>query len=149
MIGSALRRCSLALAASALAWAFLHPYVADALCLRGDEYLRIGDPRTAQRYYRRAVVIDPDSQAATDRFAFSSLEIRTARALKAGIECASAYLIRHPGESQIRFDRALAFLAAGRSTEAASDFRLLGAAMRDARYLKLADLAVRRKRKTR
>lgn len=144
MIASAFRRCSLALAAAALAWIFLHPYVADALCLRGDEYLRLGDPRTAERYYHRAVVVDGDSRTATDRFVFASLEIRTASALSAGIDVSGSYLSRHPFETQIRLDRALALFAVGRNAEAARDLRVVGTALGDLRYLRLADLAAER-----
>jgi len=139
------RRCCLAISSLALAWILLHPYVADALCMRGDEYVRIGDALTAQRYYTRAVAVDPDSPSAVERFAFSALELRTRNELTADVNVTTAFLKRHPEDFRIRLARALAFSAIGLSAEAAADFRAVGAARRDLRYIKLADRLERRK----
>jgi tetratricopeptide (TPR) repeat protein len=138
------RRCGLTLGSLALSWLFLHSFVADALCVRGDEFLRAGDARTAQRYYERAVAIEPESGAALDRLSLATLEIRTEPAFASVLHRLDAYLTRHPADVQIRLDRALQLLASRNDGAAAADLRLLGRALHDARYLQAAQNAAKR-----
>lgn len=139
MIGSS-RRCVLAAVSVTLAFGLLRPYVADMMCARGDEFLRSGDPRTAQVYYRRAIVVDPTREPAVERFIFASLEIRSTQSLANGTNVADAFLTRHPEDAAVRVDRAL-ILWAERSPRAAKELAAIDSSLHDARFTRLAAIA--------
>lgn len=137
------RKVCLAVIACVLAVVVLRPLIAQALCIRGDEFLRSGDPSTAQHYYRLALFGDPNCETAAERFAFASLEIHTPNALAAGVEVADAYLGHHDDQA-IRVDLALALWDAKNFARATIELRAVGKVARDARYERLAKIAERR-----
>ncbi|MGA3038571.1 MAG: hypothetical protein ABSE64_13915 [Vulcanimicrobiaceae bacterium] len=134
------RRWLLATFTALLAVVLLRPLIAGALCVRGDEFLRSGDPVTAQHYYRFAVAGDPDSETAAERFVFAALEIHASPALAAGIKVADSYLLRHDDEA-IRIDRALALWSINDLARAAKELRVVAALTHDRRYARLAQIA--------
>jgi hypothetical protein len=138
------RRFTLAAVGWAIAWMLLHPFVANALCARGDEFLRRGDPHAALRYYARAMRIDSGCAVAVERFTFSALELRTLPDLRAATAAADTYLARHGSNAEIETDRALVLWAAGDEPRAAIELRNAGRTMHDARLLRLATIAERR-----
>jgi hypothetical protein len=137
------RRCVLALFSTLVAILILRPLIADALCIRGDEFLRSGYPVTAQHYYRLALFSDPDCGTATERFVFASLEIHTRTILAAGVKVADAYLQRHK-DQDIAIDRALALWSMNDLSRAAKELGALGDSTHDRRYTRLAQIAMRR-----
>jgi hypothetical protein len=137
------RRCTLALVSTLLAILLLRPLIADALCIRGDEFLRSGEPFTAQHYYRLALVGDPNCGTAVERFVFASLEIHRPTILAAGVKVADAYLQRHEDQA-IAIDRALALWSMNDFARAAKELRVLGDSTHDRRYARLAEIAMRR-----
>lgn len=137
------RRCVLALLSMLLALALLRPLIADALCIRGDEFLRSGNPVAAEHYYRLALAGDPDCQTATERFVFASLEIHSRTILIAGVKVADAYLRRHSDQA-IVIDRALALWSLNDLKRAAKELRTLGELTHDRRFTRLAQIALLR-----
>ena len=137
------RRLLLAALSALLSVALLRPLIADALCIRGDEFLRSGEPMTAQHYYRLALWSDPACETAAERFVFAALEIHSRRSLEAGIEVADAYLLRRE-DTTIRIDRALALWSVRNYPRAAEELRLVGRFTRDRRFVRLAQIASRR-----
>jgi len=142
------RRCVLAVYSAFLALALLRPLIADALCIRGDEFLRSGDPVAAEHYYGLALAGDPDCETANERFVFASLEIHTRPILDAGVRVADAYLRRHDDQA-IAIDRALALWNLNEFTRAAKEFRTLGGSTHDRRFTRLAQLAILRSKSER
>ena len=138
------RRCVLATISFIAASVILRPLIADALCIRGDEFLRGGDPRTAAHYYRLALAGDANCGTAAERFAFAALEIHTRAVLESAIRAADAYLRVHDDEA-IRIDRALALWDVNDFARATIELRALGAATHDERYTRLAQIAARRR----
>ena len=134
-----------ALAGISLALAFLlfRGFLAEALVLRGDEFLRVGEPREAQSYYRRAMSLD-GSSSAIDRFAFVGFQLRTPSSLAESIDAASRLLARHPERWTVRLDRPLALYASGALVPAAREFERLGRERSDFRYFALAGHAASR-----
>ena len=133
------RRAWLVIAISlAISAVLFRPFVADALVSRGDEFLRAGDLRAARVYYARAVRVDPDSEAAAERFTFVGFRIGGAERLRALLAFADAYVGRHPSSWSVRLDRAFALLAAGMDQPAAREFLRLGDERADFRYFGLA-----------
>jgi hypothetical protein len=139
------RRYLLAAFSAAVALVLLRPLIADALCVRGDEFLRTGDPVTAQHYYRFALASDPDSGTAAERFVFAALEIHARPALAAGIKVADAYLLRHDDDA-IRIDRALALWSINDLRRAEKELRAVAERTHDRRYARLANIAALRAR---
>ncbi|MGH7716959.1 MAG: hypothetical protein ACREML_13300 [Vulcanimicrobiaceae bacterium] len=139
------RKMVLAAVSCLLAIVLLRPLIAETLCIRGDEFLRSGDPSAAQHYYRLALYDDPNCRTAAERFAFASLEIHTSQALVAGVEVADAYLRRHDDQA-IRADLALALWGVKDFARATVELRAVGKSARDARYERLAQIAERRVR---
>jgi hypothetical protein len=137
------RRFQLASVSLVFAAVLLRPLVADALCLRGDEFLRSGDPLVAQHYYRLALLSDRECGTAVERFAFVALEVHTHAILAESIRVTDAYLARHEDEA-IRVDRALALWSTGDLGRAALELRAVGSSMRDQRFIRLAAIAARR-----
>ncbi len=137
------RRCLLALFSTMLAIVLLRPLIVDAVCVRGDEFLRSGDPLTAEHYYQIALAVDPDCGTAAERFVFASLEIHTRSILAAGVKVADAYLRRH-NDVGVAIDRALALWSMSDFRRAAKEFHALGDSTHDQRYLRLAHIAMLR-----
>jgi hypothetical protein len=131
-----------------LAFMLLRPLIAEALCVRGDEFLRSGAPTTAEHYYRLALASDPNCETAAERFTFASLEIHARPALAAGIKVADAYLMRHSDEA-IQIDRALALWSVNDFARAAKELRVLGTMTHDRRFTRLAQIATLRAMKVR
>ena len=144
MTGAPLRRTALALLGIAGAAWILRPQISDALVVRGDEFLYRADSRRALDYYRRALAVDGDDGAAADRFAFVAAMTRDPRANAEALRETSAYLQRHPDDSIVRMDRAMAYRAAGISRGALEDFSLVGARTNDPRAFTFAGYAAQR-----
>ncbi|MGH7684389.1 MAG: tetratricopeptide repeat protein [Vulcanimicrobiaceae bacterium] len=105
---------------------------------RGDGFLRSGDPAAAERYYHRALAIDPNCREALDRLLFAAIELKTQPALDIAIAAGGRYLRTHEDAIEIRIDRAVALLVARRNGTAATEFRWLGRQLHDQRFIKLA-----------
>jgi tetratricopeptide (TPR) repeat protein len=134
----------LAVLAVGIAAAIVRPQLADALVVRGDEYLYRSQPSRALAYYARAMTIDADDGAAADRFAFVAMMLHEGSALDEAVRETSAYLSRHPDDAVVRMDRAMAFRAAGASQAALADFSLAGARTGDPVALTFAGYAAER-----
>jgi tetratricopeptide (TPR) repeat protein len=132
------RRCILAAISLTIAWVLFHGYVAAILWARGDEFLRNGNPAAAERYYRRALAIDPACRDALDRLLFAAIELKRQPDLDAAIAASDRYLRLDPLGIGIRTNRALALLAAHRYGIAAEEFRWLARRLHDRRFMRLA-----------
>ncbi|HKU66889.1 MAG TPA: hypothetical protein VJP85_03840 [Candidatus Baltobacteraceae bacterium] len=119
---SRLRRFAAALLALAIAGVTFRPQLAQALVVRGDDYLYRGDTNAALERYRRALALSPSLEAAADRYVFVSMQQHTARALHDGIAEASRYLLHRPGDATLLSDRALCYLREKRYERAQRDF---------------------------
>lgn len=137
------RRCVLATVSLTIAWVLFHFQVAAILWGRGDEFLRNGNPADAERYYRRALAIEPDCREALDRLLFAAIELKKEPDLDLAIAAGDHYLRLHPDTVDIRTDRALALLAAHRNGSAAREFRWLAHRLHDRRFMRLASHAAR------
>jgi len=131
------RRVALALAAVAVSSVLLHRQVADALVVRGDEFLYRARAKAALCYYRRALWLDRSSSPALDRLLFVAMTIRDRAALRDGIARAKSYLLANPGDDTVRLDRAMAYKLLGESARAWKDFAVAGYRLRDPRALTL------------
>ncbi len=116
------RRFAVAGAALGIAAILMRSQIAEALTVRGDEYLYSAKPAAALERYRRALAITPDTESAADRFTFVSMEQHSIPALHAGIAVAGRYLSRHPKDALLLSDRALCFLIERRYAKAQDDF---------------------------
>lgn len=116
------RRFVLAGMALAIAGVLFRSEVAQALVVRGDDYMYRGEQSAALERYRRALALDPSFEAAADRYVFVSVQIHTPAALSAGIAVAGAYLSRHPDDPRVLSDRALCYLHQRRFIVALRDF---------------------------
>lgn len=110
---------ALALVCSAL---LFRAQIAEALVIRGDDYMYRGDPVHALERYGRALTIAPSSGVAADRYAFVSLQRRTHASIAAAIAVANRYLGDHPNDAALLTDRALCYLQLHRYMEAERDF---------------------------
>lgn len=137
------RRTALILLALAASVLLLRAQLADALVVRGDEFLYRSQPGRALRYYSRALGLDALSAPAVDRFLFVATTARNRVAIRDGIVRATDYLAHDPGNDVVRMDRAMALRATGDFAEAASDFAVVGFHGRDARALTFAGFAAR------
>jgi hypothetical protein len=138
---SPLRRTLLALTGVAISALLLRSQVADALVVRGDEFLYRAQPSRALGYYARALMVDSDDGAAADRFAFVAMIVRDRRAITETLRETTVYLQRHPEDSVVRMDRAMAYRVAGVARGAMEDFALVGARTGDPRALTFAGYA--------
>lgn len=116
------RRFAIAFGALAIAGVLFHQQVAVALVVRGDDYLYRGETAQALERYRRAIVMAPLSQTATDRFVFISMQRNTQASLHAGVLAATHYLSARPEDDVVLSDRALCYLREKRYVQAESDF---------------------------
>ncbi len=137
------RRVALAAAAVAVSGILLRGQVADALVVRGDEFLYRSNSKAALRYYRRALRFDANNTVALDRVLFVSTLLRNRTQMRDAVERSTGYLDRRPDDDAIRMDRAMACRALGDASTAAADFAVAGYRTRDARALALAGFASR------
>jgi tetratricopeptide (TPR) repeat protein len=137
------RRFAIAAIAIAIAAWMLRGQMADALVTRGDEWLYRAMPRRALQYYRRAVWLDAGDAAAVDRFAFASALLHDKRAAETSIAFSTAYMARHPRDTVVRMDRAMAERAIGSTKRALADFAAVGLQTHDARAFVFAGHAAR------
>ena len=137
------RRIALAIAAVAVSGILLRGQMAQALVVRGDEFLYRSDSKSALRYYRRALRFDATNGVALDRLLFVATVLRDRAGMRGGVERAARYLERRPDDDVIRMDRAMACRALGEDSIAWADFEIVGYRMRDARALTLAGFAAR------
>lgn len=100
----------------------LRTQIADALVLRGDEFLVRNDLTRARTHYWRALWIDGASSAAVDRTIYVAVLLRNPAELNHAIALASAFLRRFPGDAAIRADRGLCYLLVRRYSLAAEDY---------------------------
>lgn len=116
------RRFAIAFVALALSAILFRNQVAQALVVRGDDYLYRGDSAAALERYSRALHLAPLSQAAADRFIFVSLQRNTHLSLRAAVNVATRYLSARPNDPVVLADRALCHLHEKRYANAESDF---------------------------
>lgn len=116
------RRFAIAFVALALCALFFHDEIAEALVVRGDDYLYRGDTASALERYSRALHIAPSSQAAADRFVFVSLQRNTGASLRIAVSVATRYLSAHSHDPVLLTDRALCYLHEKRYAQAELDF---------------------------
>lgn len=116
------RRFALAGVALALSALLFRSQIADALVIRGDDYLYRGDSVAALERYRRALSIEPRSQTAADRYVFVSMRVQTRASLDRAIAAATRYLSRRPSDATVLGDRALCYLHEKRYALAQADF---------------------------
>lgn len=142
---SRVRRFAVSLIALACAAVLFRSEVAQALVIRGDDYLYRGDRTQALERYRRALAIAPLFSVAVDRYVFVSMQRQSQRSLQAALVVASRYLRVHRDDPVILTDRALCYLhmhryaaaqddfqRAAHSSHAVSDYVFAGWAARDA-----------------
>jgi len=96
--------------------------IAQALIIRGDDYMYRGNRAAALERYGRALWILPSSQTAADRYVFVSMERQTPQARHAALLVANRYLSACPHDAVLLSDRALWYLHARRYTDAQRDF---------------------------
>lgn len=116
------RRFAVAAVALFVAAGLLHTQIAEALTVRGDEYLYRARPADALERYKRALALAPDLESAADRFVFVSMEQHSDAALRSGISVANRYLARHPEDALLLSDRGLCSLIGKRFGAAQRDF---------------------------
>lgn len=134
------RFCLATMSLALAAWLFA-PQVADGLVIRGDDFMYRHASSQALTRYERALRIDRENAAATDRIVFTDMELRTPQSLRLGIDVASAYLARRRDEPVILADRALCYLIERRYAPALADFERVARLRRDARYFVFAGWA--------
>lgn len=138
-----LRRIFVAAAAVAASAILLRAQIADALVVRGDEFLYRSNSAAALRYYSRALHFDAGSATALDRLLFVAVYLRDRVATHDAVLRAAGYLSRRPDDDVIRMDRAMACRALGENQDARDDFAVAGYRSRDARALALAGFAAK------
>lgn len=138
------RRFALAGTALLLAGALFRAQVAQALVIRGDDYLYRGDSRAALVRYRRAIALSPLSQTAVDRYVFVNMERHTSGALDVAIAAANRYLESRPHDAMLLSDRALCYLSEHQYRAAERDFEAAAKAARAPADYVFAGWAARR-----
>lgn len=118
--------------------------IAQALVIRGDDYLYRGDRQAAMERYRRALSIAPDDEMAADRYVFATMQLRTPGAFGRAVFIASNYLREHPHAAFVYADRALCYLHMRRYRRAERDYARAGSLARSARDYVFAGWAAKR-----
>jgi tetratricopeptide (TPR) repeat protein len=129
-----IRRFAVALTGIAIATGVFRSQVAEALVVRGDDFMYRGNRLSALKHYARAVEIDSDLSVAVDRYVFVSMEQHTAAALRSAISTANAFLSRHPTDATVRADRALCYLTLRQYAAAMQDFEIAAHFSRSSQY---------------
>lgn len=101
--------------------------LADAILARGDDAARGGKLATAERYYERAETIGGDRIETLERFALFALLSPRGTPLPGALRYADAFVLRHPANTNGRFDRGLIEWRLRRYVAAEGDFRIAGA----------------------
>jgi tetratricopeptide (TPR) repeat protein len=138
------RRIGVAIVALSLASVLFRGQVADALVVRGDDFMSRSALAEATIRYERARAIDPGNSSAVDRVVFAGMEIRTPASLRHATAAANVYLAEHPNDGAILADRALCYLIERRYGLALFDFEHAAKVQRDARYFVFAGWAANR-----
>lgn len=141
MIISLRRRLMLAAIATGVSALVFHGSLADALVTRGDEAMRAGEAQRAFAFYRRALVLAPESAVAADRLAFHLLERNAPGDIQRAIAIASGAIARRDGDPALLLDRALAEQRLKRWRDAERDFTRAATLAHDARYEQFAGRA--------
>lgn len=141
---SRLRRCAMVAFALAVSAFCLRAQVAQALVVRGDEFIYRNEPGQALKRYARAIAIDPASQTAADRYIFISMMLHRRSDATAGITAANRFLRHAPRNAEILFDRAMCLLAVHRYRQAERDFSASAFVSHDARSYVFAGWAALR-----
>jgi len=115
-----------------------------ALVVRGDELLVRNAYGDASVRYERALLFDPESEAAVDRLTFVALQRRSTRALLEGVSVASRYLRNHEKSHTVLFDRGLCFLLLREYARAFVDFRAAAAVTQNPQQYVFAGWAAKR-----
>jgi tetratricopeptide (TPR) repeat protein len=144
MMQGAVRRLSVAAFALTLAAGLFRAQLAEALVVRGDDFLIQNRYGSASERYARALWFDSGSQSAADRYIFVALERRTPRELRMAIEIADVYLSKQPSDPVILFDRALCYLILRQYRFALLDFERTAGITRDPQIFVFAGWAARR-----
>lgn len=137
------RRFVIAIGALLLAGMMFRSQIAQALVIRGDDYVYRGDRVQALERYRRAMDVAPFSETAVDRYVFISMQMQTPASIAAALRVANRYLAAHPHDTAVLADRALCYLHLRRYTLAGADFERAAAASHSEKYALFARLARR------
>lgn len=143
------RRFAIAFVSTLIATVLFHTQIASALVTRGDDFLHASDLPRADRYYERALHLDPHSSVAIERYVFVSLMTHTPTALKDGIARASTFIEKNPDSNEpVRLTRGLCESALKQYLPAFEDFKLAAKTSKDFRISHLAgEMAIRLGRK--
>lgn len=139
-----LRRLSVATVSLALATLLFHTQLADALVIRGDDFLIQNRFGAASDRYLRALWFDAGSKTAADRYIFVSLQRRSRDKIRSAIGVADAFLSAHGLDSTILFDRAMCYLTLRRYRAALLDFKRAAYLTRDPQAFVFAGWAAKR-----
>lgn len=120
---AALRRVWVAAFSLLLATVLFHVQLADALVVRGDDFLIQNRLGPASDRYARALWLDAGSRTAADRYIFVALQSRSREHIRSAIGAANAFLSAHRLDSSILFDRAMCYLMLKQYRAALVDFR--------------------------
>jgi tetratricopeptide (TPR) repeat protein len=104
--------------------------IAEALIIRGDDYLYRGDRASALQHYQRALSAAPWSETAADRYVFVSMERQSIASRRAALSIADRYLRAYPHDAVLLADRGLWYLHAHRYADAQRDFAAAAVAAR-------------------
>jgi tetratricopeptide (TPR) repeat protein len=135
------RRFAVAIVSLICASVLFRSQIAQALVIRGDEYMFRGDRQAALERYRRALALDAHSEAAADRYVFITMQAHTHAAMARAIAVATRYLSERPQDAALRGDRALCYLYLHEYRRAESDFSKAARVSHDGRDYVFAGLA--------
>lgn len=121
----------IALLALAIATIILRTPIAEALVLRGDDYLVRNNLRQAQMHYQRALWFDHNSTTAVDRSIYIAVLQHRRAELKKALMLATKFLERFPYDTVVRTDRGLCYLMLKEYRLALDDYRRAAAETRD------------------
>ncbi|MHB8441898.1 MAG: hypothetical protein ACYDBM_07595 [Candidatus Tyrphobacter sp.] len=138
------RNALASLTAIAMTTVLLHAQLASAMVTRGDDMLYQSKVEAAMKFYARALLLDPGSATAMDRYAFVAIMMQRRSLLLLAVRKLTAFL-RGPRMSEtLVLDRALCERALGQYAAAEQDFVTAGMLGRDARALVFAGYAALR-----
>ena len=118
--------------------------IAQALIVRGDDFLYRHNADAAVQRYRRALLIAPGSEIAADRILFVLIMQRNPKSIRQGIDTANAYLLHAPNSAVVLADRALCLLIRKDYRAAERDFRRAATQSHDPQDYVFAGWAARR-----
>ena len=135
------RRFALAATALAISVVLFRPILAQALVVRGDDYLYASNVPAAMEHYGRALLFDGRSEEAADRYIFAAILAHRRRTLDDGIAVADTFLSGNPGSVPVLEDRALCRLRLKDYRGAYRDFAYLAGRADPARNFAFAGWA--------